>query len=202
MTQFKSIRVLTLGSLAAGLLWIGPGAAYIAGQNTTPPEDTFITPGTRMDRFTATVVTEPRSVIQFTGNLGTTIPGTKVSFTQHGKTPQAVLVTFVADWPKPQQDEIPAGSFASGVTIELRIDGQFQDPISTRVGGVTLFESGGVRTDSSVSNGTHGFTFVTDPIPAGDHVLEVIAFSNTLGQPDQPNGTVVVRGRSTAVEHD
>jgi hypothetical protein len=153
-------------------------------------------------RVSSTVVTEPGSVIQFTGNLGTFIPGTIVNFTQGGTTPQAVLVTFVADWPKPREEEIPAGSFASGVSIELRIDGQFQDPISTRVGGVTLFESGGVRTESSVSNGTHGFTFVTDPIPPGEHVVEVIAFSNVLGQPGQPNGTAVVRGRSTVVQHD
>jgi len=202
MSQFKSIRISILGSLAAGLLWLGPGAAYVAADDTTAPEDTFVTPDTRAGRFASTVVTEPRSVIQFTGNLGTTIPGTRVNFTQRGKTPQAVLVTFVADWPKPRQEEIPAGSFASGVSIELRIDDQFQDPISTRLGGVTLFESGGVETESSVSNGTHGFTFVTEPIPPGDHVLQVIAFSNVLGQPGQPNGTVVVRGRSTVVQHN
>jgi hypothetical protein len=102
VTQFKSIGVSILSSLVAGLLWIGPGAAYAAADDTAAPEDTFITPDTRVDRFAATVNTEPRSVIQFTGNLGTTIPGTRVSFTQHRR--QAVLVTFVADWLKPLQE--------------------------------------------------------------------------------------------------
>ena len=88
MTQFKSIRISILGSLAAGLLWLGPGAAYVAADDTTAPEDTFVTPDTRAGRFASTVVTEPRSVIQFTGNLPTTIPGTRVNFTQHGKTPK------------------------------------------------------------------------------------------------------------------
>jgi hypothetical protein len=206
MTQFKSTTTLLLGSLAAGLLCIGPGASYIVAQDTTPPEDTFVTPGTRMDRFTSTVVTEPRTVIQFTGNSVTTIPGTKVNFTQHGTPPQAVVVTFVADWPKPRQEEIPLGSFASGVIIRPIIDlgtgAVIGTPIGTRLGGVTLFESGGVATNFSVSNGSHGFTFVTDPVPAGDHVLEIQAFSSVLGQPGQPNGTVVLRGRSTVVLHD
>jgi hypothetical protein len=206
MTQFKSIKTTLLGSLTAGLLWIGPGAAYIAAQNTTAPGDTFETPGTRMDRFTATTVTEPRTVIQFTGNSVTTIPGTSVKFTQHGTTPQAVVVTFVADWPKPRQEEIPLGSFASGVIIRPIIDfgtgAAIGSPIESRLGGVTLFEGGGVATDFSVSNGSHGFTFVTDPVPAGDHVLEIQAFSDALGQPGQPNGTVVLRGRSTVVMHD
>jgi hypothetical protein len=77
-----------------------------------------------------------------------------------------------------------------------------QVPIGEKLGGATLFESGGVATASTVSNGTHGFTFVTDPVPPGDHVLEIQAFSDTLGQPGQPNGTVVVRRRSTVVMHD
>jgi hypothetical protein len=196
MTRFKSIRISILGSLAAGLLWLGPGAAYVAAQ------DNFITPGTRMDRFTSTVVTEPRTVIQFTGNFGTTIPGTSVKFTQHGTTAQAVVVTFFADWRKPQQGEVPQGGFASGVVVRPTIDGQV-DPIGRRLGGVTLFESGGVATAFTVSNGTHGFTFVTFPVPPGDHVLEIQAFSDTLAPSnDQPNGTVVVRGRSTVVMHD
>jgi hypothetical protein len=32
-------------------------------------------------------------------------------------------------------------------------------------------------------------------------VLQILAFSSFLGQPGQPNGTVVVRGRSTVVQH-
>src|SRR6478609_2915383 len=106
MTHFKSIRVSILGSLAAGLLWLGPGAAYAAGDDTTTPED-FVTPDTRADRFTGTVATD-RVAVQFTGNLGSTIPGTTVNFTLHGKKPRAVLVTFVAEWPKPRPEEVPA----------------------------------------------------------------------------------------------
>jgi hypothetical protein len=206
MSQLKSKTLLC--GVAAGLLWIGPGSSYMVAQDTTPPtapEDTFLTPGTRMDRFTSTVVTEPRTVIQFTGNLGTFIPGTRVEFTQHGAIPQAVVVTFSADWPKPRQDEIPVGSFGAGVVVRPEIhsgSGSTEDPIGRQLAGVTLFEGGGVATASSVSNGSHSFTFVTDPLPSGDYVIEMLAFSQTLGQPGQPNGTAVLRGRSTVVQHD
>jgi len=184
-----------LGSLAVGLLWIGPGAYIVAQQFTMPP------PGTVIDRFTSNVVIDPRTVIQFTGNLGTIIPGTSMTFRQFNRT-QAVVVTFVGDWPKPMQQEIPLGGFASGVRIRLQIDGTVFDPIGDNVCCVTLFESGGVATNFSVSNGSHGFTFVTDPVPPGDHVLEIVAFSDVLGQPGQPNGTVVLGASSTVVEHD
>jgi hypothetical protein len=199
MTQFKSIRISIAGSAAAGLLWLGLGTDCVAAGDNTTPED-IVTPGTRMDRFTATVATD-RVAVQFTGNLVSTIPGTTVNFTQLGNKPQAIVVTFVAELPKPRADEIPAGGFASGASIQLRIDGLQQDPISL-FRGPLLFESGGVATPSSLSNGTHGFTFVTNPIPPGDHVATIVAFSDVLGQPGQPNGTIVVQARSTVVEHD
>jgi hypothetical protein len=189
-------------SLAVGLLGLGLGPAYVAADDTIAPEDTFVTHDAGVGLFSSTVVTEPRSVIQFTGNLGTIIPGTRVEFTQHSKTPQAVLVTFVADWRKPRPEEIPEGGYASGVTIQVSIDDrEFQDPISTRLGGATLFHNTDVETPTSVVIGAYGFTFVTEPIPPGDHVLQILASSSFLGQPGQPNGTVVVRGRSTVVQH-
>ena len=193
MTQFKFIRISILGS-AVGLLWLGLGTDFVSAA------DDFITPGTRMDRFTATVATD-RVAVQFTDNSGETIPGMTVNFTQFGNKPQAIVVTFAAELPKPRADEIPASSFASGASIQLRIDGVQQDPISS-FRGPHLFESGGVATASSLSNGTRSFTFVTDPISPGAHAAEILVFSDFLGQIGQPNGTIVVRSRSMVVEHD
>jgi hypothetical protein len=47
------------------------------------------------------------------------------------------------------------------------------------------------------SNGTHGFTFVTDPIPAGDHVASILWLGQRVGE-----SAICVQARSTVVEHD
>jgi hypothetical protein len=189
MMQSNLTRTSIAKGFATGLLWLSLGAAYAVAQ------DTFVTPGTRMDRFTATVATD--RVAFTTATELVPIPGTKVEFVQHGSQPQAVVVNFVAEWPKPSPDEIPAGSQAAGVFIFLFIDGNRVDPVSD-FGGVLVHEG----TASSVSNGTHGFTFVTEPIPAGTHVAEIFALDNVLGPFGQPNGTFVVQIRSTVVQHD
>jgi hypothetical protein len=176
---------------AAGLLWLGSGAANVAAQLTTGTE----TRGTRLDLFTATVAND--RVCRTTATELETIPGTTVKFTQHGNKPQPVVVTFVATWPLPDASEIPAGSQAAGALIFLFIDGNRVDPISN-FGGVLVHEG----TASSVSNGTHGFTFVTDPIAAGDHVATISFLDNVLGPFGVPNGTICVQERSTVVEHD
>jgi hypothetical protein len=186
MTQPKWI----VGKLVAGLLWLGAGAAA----DTATAQD-IDTPGTRLDRFTATVATD--RVVRTLATQLEPIPGTMVHFFQHGGTPQAVVVTFVAEWPKPRVDEIPAGSQAAGAFIFLFIDGQRVDPVSNN-GGVLVHEG----TASSVSNGTHGFTFVTQPIPAGGHVAQIFFLDNVFGPFGQPDGTIVVGSRSTVVEHD
>jgi hypothetical protein len=200
MSHLKPIRISILGSLAAGLLWIGAGAAYAAADDADALEDPFITRDTPVNRFAAQVNNKHSTVITFEGSFGQIIPGTKVRFTQH-RANQPVLVTFVAEFPKPTQEQIPAGSFASGVDVQLVIDGQHPaEPIGS-AGGVVLFE-GGVATASSVTNGTHGFTFVTGPLPAGDHVIEVIAFGPPVGPPPTPGSTFVVGPHTTVVQHD
>jgi hypothetical protein len=183
MINYEKCILLSL----AGLFWLGPGAVSVAAQTTTP--------GTRMDRFTASVATD--RVCRTTATELETIPGTTVQFTQHGPGPQAVQVTFVANWPKPTADEIPPGSKAAGAFIFLFIDGDRVDPVTTD-GGVLVHEG----TASSVSNGTHGFTFVTDPLPSGEHVAEIRFLDNVLGPFGQPNGTICVEKRSTIVNHD
>jgi hypothetical protein len=184
MINYEKCMLLSL----AGLFWLGPGAVRIAAQTTT-------TPGTRMDRFTASVATD--RVCRTTATELEVIPGTTVQFTQHGPSPQAVQVAFVANWPKPRADEIPPGSQAAGAFIFLFIDGNRVDPVTTD-GGVLVHEG----TASSVSNGTHGFTFVTDPLPSGEHVAEIRFLDNVLGTFGQPNGTMCVEKRSTIVNHD
>jgi hypothetical protein len=124
------------------------------------------------------------------------IPNTRVPFTQGGDTPEEVVVTFVAEWPKPDVSEIPPGSQEAGAFIFLFIDDQRVDLIS-ETGGVLVHEG----TASSVSNGTHGFTFVTDPIPPGEHEARIFFLDNVLGPFGEPNGTICVAQRSTVVQH-
>jgi hypothetical protein len=184
------------------------------------------TPGTREDRFTATVANDricgrfldgPKPVAitrdgmeikDFTDNE---IPGSSVKFTQHGSKPQAVLVTFVAEWPSPTFDDLPgiAGTNLAGqANIYLSIDGKFVDPISSGgpEGGAGVIVLGGKAFQPppesgapQESNGTHGFTFVTEPIAAGNHVASILFLGVRLGG----GGSVIcVQARSTVVEHD
>jgi hypothetical protein len=203
----------------------------------TPGETTGTeTPGTRQDRFTAMVANDricgqflnnsleritrdgneiPQSDKRPCGIGNCEIPGTSVKFTQHGNKPQAVLVTFVGEWPKPTLDDLPDGAIGTNLPgqahIFLTIDGKFVDPISqfdptdltTNDRGVIVLgqkpEPAPVSGAPLESNGTHGFTFVTQPIPAGDHVASI----SFLGQRVDSGGAVIcVQARSTVVEHD
>src|SRR5688572_13628661 len=58
------------------------------------------------------------------------VPGTRVQFTLGSATPQEVVVTFVAEWPRPRDDEIPIGSQRAGAFIFLFIDGVRKDLLS------------------------------------------------------------------------
>lgn len=122
------------------------------------------------------------------------IPGTTVKFNQG--TNDQVVVTFVASWPKPREDEIPAGSQAAGAFIFLFIDGNRVD-INSINGGVLVHDG----STNSISNGTHGFTFVTDPIPPGEHEAKIYFLDNVLGPPNVLNGTLCVSDRSVIVQH-
>jgi hypothetical protein len=147
-----------------------------------------------VQRITARV-TDTR-VCRTTGTELIPIPGTTVNFTQGGGSPQEVVVTFVADWPRPDASEIPPGSQAAGAFIFLFIDGDRVD-LTSEAGGVLVHEG----TASSVSNGTHGFTFVTRPIPPGNHVARIFFLDNVIFGPLVPNGTMCVGHRSTVVQH-
>jgi hypothetical protein len=125
------------------------------------------------------------------------IPGTTVGFTLNGSQPQEVMVTFSAAWPIPRADEIPAGSTASGAFVFLFVDDDRVDAVSLN-GGVLVHEG----TASSVSNGTHGFTFVTEPLLPGQHTARMFMLDNVLGPFGVPNGTICVGERSTVVQHN
>lgn len=144
-------------------------------------------------RITATVTADDR-VCRTTATTLEEIPGTTVSFSQSST--NEVVVTFVAEWPNPPPDEIPAGSQAAGAFIFLFIDGDRVD-VNSINGGVLVHEG----TATSVSNGTHGFTFVTDPIPPGEHEAKIFFLDNVLGGFGVPNGTICVNDRSTVVQH-
>ncbi|MGH8657153.1 MAG: hypothetical protein ACREV4_01325 [Gammaproteobacteria bacterium] len=186
MKQQRNKRRWVVVRLTVGLLWLALGADYVAAETFSGSAP--------VNRITARMTDD-----RVCRTLATTleqIPGTKVQFTQGGATPQEVVVTFVADWPRPRDDEIPFGSQRAGAFIFLFIDGDRVDFLSEG-GGVLVHEG----TASSVSNGTHGFTFVTEPIPPGDHEARIHFLDNVLGPFGDPNGTVCVGDRSTVVQH-
>jgi hypothetical protein len=123
------------------------------------------------------------------------IPDTTVNFTQ-GAGSSPVVVRFNASWPKPNAADIPAGSKAAGAFVFLYIDGQRVDMQSDN-GGVLVHEG----TATSVSNGTHGFEFVTSNIAAGPHTAKIMVLDNVLGVAGVVNGTVCVAERSVVVDH-
>lgn len=114
------------------------------------------------------------------------MPGTFKSFVQGGDSPQSIVVTFVGSWAKPTSGN-PAGAF-----IFLEIDNNRVDVTSTN-GGVLVHEG----TATSVSNGTHGFTFVTEPIAPGTHIAKIRWADNVLNG----SGTICVFERSLVIHH-
>jgi hypothetical protein len=143
-------------------------------------------------RITATVANDKVCRTR-SDNLLEEIPGTSLTFNQCGKKARPVVVNFVAQWPRPDDGDLPAGSTRSGAFISMEIDGNSVDLTSTN-GGVLVHEG----TASSVSNGTHGFTFVTDPIPPGDHEVKFFWFDNVL---QFVPATICVQERSVVVHH-
>jgi hypothetical protein len=164
-------------------------------EEVVEPEQATLVGTAPVQRITARVATN--RVCRTLATELAPIPGTIVDFTQGSSNPQEVVVTFVAEWPRPSADEIPPGSQAAGAFIFLFIDGQRVDPVSDFAGGVLVHEG----TASSVSNGTHGFTFVTEPIPPGSHRARIFFLDNVLGPFGEPNGTICVGPRSTVVQH-
>jgi hypothetical protein len=116
------------------------------------------------------------------------MPGTSLSFTREGADTAGVIVSFVGNWTNPS-----GGGPASGAFIFLEIDGQRQDTTSTN-GGVLA--SPGLS--NTVGNGTHGFNFVTNPLPPGDHMARILWADNVLNG----TGTICVAERSLVVYHD
>jgi hypothetical protein len=120
------------------------------------------------------------------------IPNTSLDFELGGFHPQSVLVTFSANWPIPKGSNLPLGSVASGAIIFLFIDDDRFDIISEN-GGVLVHEG----TATSVSNGTHGFTFATRPLAPGAHTAKIFWSNNIL----VGTGSVCVFDRSLVVQH-
>jgi hypothetical protein len=170
-----------------GLLCLG-SVAYVAAQTTTVMN-------TNVRRMSAKVAID--RVCRTLATTLETIPDTTVEFDLTSNTPQEVLVTFTAAWPKPLPSDIPPGSQAAGALIFLFIDDQRVDIVSESAGGVLVHEG----TATSVSNGTHSFTFVTEPISPGPHVARIAFLDNVLGPFGVPNGTICVGERSTVVQH-
>lgn len=80
----------------------------------------------------------------------------------------------------------------AGAFIVLEIDNNRVDVTSTN-GGVLVHEGAATK----VSNGTHGFNFVTDPIPPGSHQAKMRWAHNAL----TGSGTICVAERSMVIHH-
>ena len=119
-------------------------------------------------------------------NLLADMPDMSKTFTQGTGSAQEVVVTFVGSWSK------PSSGTQAGAFIFLEIDGNRVDLVSTN-GGVLVHEG----TATSVSNGTHGFTFVTEPIASGLHTAKILWADNFL----TGTGTICVSDRSMVIQH-
>ena len=119
-------------------------------------------------------------------NLVADMPGMTRPFVQGGETAESLVVDFVGSWPK-STSGTPAGAF-----IFLEIDNNRVDVTSTN-GGVLVHEG----TAASVSNGTHGFNFATDPVSPGNHVAKMRWADNVLSG----SGTICVAERSMVIHH-
>jgi hypothetical protein len=180
--------MLVAFSVAAGLL------SLTSGVGAQTDDATGDDPTGAIHRFTGRET--QTHVCLTTATESVLIPGTTVKFIQGPGKPEPVVVTFVASWPTPTPSEIPKGSRAAGASILLLIDGHF-DLIDNQPLGQVLVHDG----EASLSNGTHGFTFITDPIPAGAHEAAIHVLDNVLGSFGVPNGTTCVDARSTVVQH-
>lgn len=181
----KKRRWIVIGIVSG--VFLGSGALYIAAAAETPVISGPVA------RFSAKMADD--LVCRTTATTLEEIPGTRVGFTQGSKHPEAIAVTFVASWPRPDASDIPPGSQAAGAFIFLFVDGDRVDPISN-FGGVLVHDG-----SAPLSNGTHGFTFVTEPIAPGNHVASMFFLDNVLGVFGDPNGTICVNDRSIVVEH-
>lgn len=114
------------------------------------------------------------------------MPGVVANFTIEGDEPASVVVSFVANWTKPSNGP------AAGAFILLEVDDSRVDITSTN-GGV-LASPG---TDTDVSNGTHGFNFVTEPIAPGSHIAKILWADNILNG----TGTICVFERTMVIFH-
>jgi hypothetical protein len=146
----------------------------------------------RIPIMTALTASDFQCLTTFRENLFAKIPNTSIEFDQGGSIARSVLVTFVAEWPLPRFDALPQGSQPAGALILLEIDGQRVDLISEHEG--VLVHEGRA---TSVSNGTHGFTFVTRPIAPGRHVATIFWKHNLIFD----SGTICVFQRSLVVQH-
>lgn len=118
------------------------------------------------------------------------IPNTSLTFHVGGTVARPVLVTFIAEWPTPTGNDLPSGSQPAGAFLFLEIDNQRVDVASN--GGVLVHDG-----SAPLSNGTHGFTFVTEPISPGDHEAHMSWSNNLLNG----TGTVCIFTRSMVVQH-
>ena len=175
-------------------VWEAQSEERVTSSSVTPAVTTPVlrAPLTKMD---ARVSTDRECLT--TATTLEPIPGTTVNFTQGGAQAQEVVVTFTAAWPRPLAGDIPAGSTRAGAFIFLFVDDDRVDVVSD-AGGVLVHEG----TASSTTNGTQGFTFVTEPLAPGAHTARIFVLDNVLGPFGVPNGTVCVSARSTVVQHN
>jgi hypothetical protein len=138
-----------------------------------------------VSRFTAMVVDDVQCRTSDDNSVAP-MPGTSVAFNRERDDTASVIVSFVGNWTN------PSGGTAAGAFIFVEIDGERRD-VTSENGGVLA--SPGLS--NTVGNGTHGFNFVIDPLPPGNHVAAVLWADNVLNG----TGTICVAERSLVVYH-
>ena len=190
-------NVLAIFAGLSAMLMVCPGLAWtqvddfympsqvepaVATAGADVREMTALTDNGHLDCRTSTFPGDPRLA---------EIPNTSLTFHVGTTVSRSVLVTFIAEWPIPTGSELPLGSQSAGAILFLAIDDQRVDVVSSN-GGVLVHEG-----TAQLSNGTHGFTFVTEPIAPGDHEAHMLWSNNLFNG----TGTVCISSRSLVVQH-
>lgn len=137
-------------------------------------------------QFTA-VVADDLQCRNSSDNTVAPMPSMATSFTQTGPDTTSVIVSFQGNW-----SQIVGGDETVGAFIFLEVDGARVDVTSTN-GGVLATPG----PSHAVGSGTHGFNFVTEPIPPGPHTAAILWADNVLNG----TNTICVQERSMVIHH-
>ena len=169
------LAIAALVAVAAPtLVWIGRSSA---GPGSVHAQRAAAT------KTAANVPTNKADVVSLGGDIPCTVspnftdmPGTFVTFKLGGSAPRPVIVMLQGQWFMPNE--------GVDVRIRLLVDGSMQTPTN-----VLMAQR---PTGNSLTDGTHGFDFVTDPLTPGTHTAKIQWHDNGVNQGCITNRTLTV----------